>query len=138
MLMMSRKCVPYTPVAGNLSELAVALVSSTGVYLEGMEPFGDDSDESFRVLPGDMDASLLRFKHGHFDESHANQDPNVVFPVDLLRELAAEGAVRKLSNKHIGFKGFSVNLKNMYEKVAPAIAVEIERSQADCVVLTGG
>ena len=138
MLQMSRKCVPYTPVAGKISEMAIAIVSSTGVYVEGTEPFGDDSDDSYRVLPGDVLTSDLRFKHGHFDESAARQDPNVVFPVDRLRELEAEGVIRKVSNKHIGFKGFSTNLKKMYEEVAPAIAAEIERSQADAVLLTGG
>ncbi len=135
---MSRKCVPYTPVAGKLKELTVALVSSTGVYLEGQEPFTDNGDESYRVIAGDADTSLLRFKHGHYDTAEAARDPNCVFPLDRLRELAEEGFVRKVSNKHIGFKGFSTDLKAQYERLAPAIAHEIERSQADAVVLTGG
>ena len=138
MLQMSRKCVPYTPVTAKLSEMMVAIVSSSGVYVEGQEPFTDDGDESYRVIPGDVDPKALRFKHGHYDTSEAQKDPNVVFPMERLRELQAEGLIRGVSNKHIGFKGFSVNLKAQYEILAPKIADEIERSQADAVLLTGG
>jgi D-proline reductase (dithiol) PrdB len=135
---MSRKCVPYTPVTAKLAELTVALVSSTGVYLEGQEPYSEDGDESYRVIPGDADSALLRFKHGHYDLTNAQQDANSVFPLDRLRELAAEGFIKRVSNKHIGFKGYSPDLKAQYERLAPAIAHEIERSQADAIVLTGG
>ena len=135
---MSRKCVPYTPVTAKLTGMTVALVSSTGVYLEGQEAFAEAGDESYRVIPGDAETSLLRFKHGHFDTTNAERDPNSVFPLDRLRELAAEGFIQRVSNKHIGFKGYSPDLKAQYEKLAPAVAAEIERSQADAVVLTGG
>ncbi len=138
MLQMSRKCVPYTPVTSKLADLTVALVSSSGVYLEGQPPYTDNGDESFRVLPGDLDPTSLRFKHGHYDTSEAQKDPNVVFPIGRLHELAAEGFIKGVSNKHIGCKGFSTNLKAQYETMAPGIANEIERSQADAVVLTGG
>src|SRR6266481_8698851 len=135
---MSRKCVPYTPVCGKLSEMTIAMVSSTGVYLEGQPPFGDDTDDSYRILPGDLNPAELRFKHGHYDESQAQQDANTVFPMELLQEFAKEGVIKRVGNKNIGFRGFTTNLKLMYEQVAPAIAAEIERSQAEGVVLTGG
>ena len=135
---MSRKCVPYTPVTSALKELTVALVSSSGVYMEGQEPFTETGDESYRVIPAEAAVSQLRFKHGHYDTSDAEKDPNVVFPLGLLHDLAKEGFIKKVSNKHIGCKGFSTDLKAQYERLAPAIAHEIERSQADAVVLTGG
>jgi D-proline reductase (dithiol) PrdB len=135
---MSRKCVPYTPVTSRLQELTVALVSSSGVYMEGQEPFTENGDESYRVIPAEAEVAQLRFKHGHYDTSDAEKDPNVVFPLGLLHDLANEGFIKKVSNKHIGCKGFSTDLKAQYERLAPAIAHEIERSQADAVVLTGG
>jgi D-proline reductase (dithiol) PrdB len=138
MLQMSRKCVPYTPVSRKLAETTVALVSSTGVYLKDQEPFTENGDESYRVLSGEVNSQDLRFRHGHYDTSEAEKDPNCVFPIDRLRELAAEGFIQRVSNKHIGFKGYSPNLKAQYEQLAPKIADEIERSQADAVLLTGG
>lgn len=139
MLQMSRKCVPYTPITSDLSELNVAIVSSTGIYLADQhQPFNDNGDDSYRVLPAEFDASQIRFKHGHYDTSEAEKDVNVVFPIDRLREFAVNGVIRGVSNKHISFKGFSMDLKRQYEILAPAIADELERSQADAVVLTGG
>ena len=73
-----------------------------------------------------------------YDSSAADKDPNVVFPLGLLHELVVEGFINKVSNKNIGCKGFSSDLKTQYEKLAPAIAAEIERSQADAVLLTPG
>jgi D-proline reductase (dithiol) PrdB len=138
MLLMSRKCVPYTPVTARLAEMTVALVSSTAVYLEGQPPFTDEIDNSYRIIPGDASSADLRFRHGHFDEADARRDPNAVFPLALLQDLAREGFIRRVSNKNIGFRGFSTDLKTMYEQVAPAIASEIERSQAEAVLLTPG
>jgi D-proline reductase (dithiol) PrdB len=137
-LQMSRKCVPYTPVTQKLNELTVALVSSSGAYAEGQPPFGDDSDNSYRVIPGETPASGIRFQHGHYDESEARKDPNVIFPLALLHDLAQEGFIRRVGNKNVGFRGFSTDLKDMYERVCPEIAAEIERSQADAVLLTAG
>ncbi len=138
MLQMSRKCVPYTPVTSRLSDMVIALVSSSGVYVEGQEPFTENGDNSYRIIPPDVDVKQLRFRHGHYDTSEAQQDPDVIFPLQRLRELAEQGFIRGVSNKHIGFKGFSTDLKTQYEKLAPAIAEEIERSQTDAVVLTAG
>ena len=59
MLEMSRKCVPYTPVTTTLNEMRIALVSSTGLYLEGQEPYSDDGDESSEE---DIDAKSLAFR----------------------------------------------------------------------------
>jgi hypothetical protein len=61
-----------------------------------------------------------------------------VFPLGLLQDLAREGFIKRVGNKNISFRGFSTDLKLMYEQAAPAIAHEVERSQADGVLLTGG
>ncbi len=90
------------------------------------------------MLPGDFDVRNVRIKHGHYDSSDAEKDLNTVFPIDRLRELAEEGLIKAVSNKHIGFKGASTDLKRQYEHLSPAIAREIEHSHADGVILTGG
>ena len=138
MLEMSRKFVPYTPVSSALNEMRIALVSSTGIYLDDQEPYSEHNDDTYRVLPGDFDPSKVHIRHGHYDSSEAEKDLNCVFPIDRLRELEAEGVIKAVSNKHIGFKGASTDLKRQYEHLAPAIAHEIERSHADGVILTGG
>jgi D-proline reductase (dithiol) PrdB len=77
--------------------------------------------------------------HHHYDHADADRDSNVVFPIDALRALIAEGFIGGEAREHIGYMGYTMQLKRMYEETAPQIAEEIDRkSRADVVVLTGG
>ena len=139
---LSRKCVPFTPFDGELSKATVAIVSAGGVHLRGQEPFNiadELGDLSFRDIPDDADAADLMVTHHHYDHADADRDINVVFPLDVLRDLKEEGFVREVAKKHVGYMGYTMQLKAMYEGTAPEIANEIDRgSRADVVLLTGG
>ena len=142
MTTLSRKCVPFTPFDGELSRATVAIVTAGGVHLKDQEPFNiadELGDLTFRVIPADVDSPRLMVTHHHYDHSDANADINVVFPIEVLRDLKAEGFIRDIAKKHIGYMGYTMQLKAMYEGTAPEIANEIDRgSRADVVVLTGG
>lgn len=133
---MSKRCIPYTPRFRELKDSVFALVTSTGVHLHDQEPYVED-DNSWRVIPGDVQASQLMITHGHYDQRDADQDINCVFPIDRLRELAQEGVIAGVGDKHLGF-GFTQNLRDLYERAAPEMAKVIMRSKADGVILTGG
>lgn len=134
----SRKCVPFTPLAIDLKDAVVGLVSSAGVHQKKDTPFNIEGDTSFRILPPDVKPVDLMVTHGHYDHTDADKDINCVFPIDILRELAEEGFIKGTGNKHVGFMGFSMRLKDMYEITAPAVAKEVERSNIDAVLLTAG
>jgi len=138
----SRRCVPYTPVAKRLSELTIAIVSTAGVHLKSQQPFNLEGDDSWRVIPGDVIVSDLVITHGapaeHYDRSQAEQDMNVIFPVDRLRELAEQRLIGGVAEKHITLMGYNLRLKKYYEETAPAVAKEIEHSAVDAVLLTAG
>ena len=142
MTTLSRKCVPFTPFDGELSRATVAIVTAGGVHLRSQEPFNiadELGDLTFRVIPDDVDSSQLMVTHHHYDHADADADINVVFPVDVLRDLQREGFIRDIAKKHVGYMGYTMQLKAMYEGTAPEIANEIDRgSRADVVVLTGG
>ena len=139
---LSRKCVPFTPFDGELSRATIAIVTAAGVHLKDQEPFNiadELGDLGFRVIPEDAEASDLMVTHHHYDHADADADINVVFPVEVLRDLQGEGFIRDLAKKHVGYMGYTMQLKAMYEGTAPEIANEIDRgSRADVVVLTGG
>ena len=139
---LSRKCVPFTPFEGELSRATVAIVSAGGVHLRDQEPFNiadELGDLTFRVITPDADSSELMVTHHHYDHRDADEDINVVFPIDALRDLKREGFIRDLARKHVGYMGYTMQLKAMYEGTAPQIANEIDRGgRADAVVLTGG
>jgi D-proline reductase (dithiol) PrdB len=135
---MSKRCIPYTPRSRELNQSAFALVTTAGVHLRDQEPFNVDGDNSWRLIPGDVQADQLMVTHEHYDHRDADEDINVVFPINRLRELAEEGIIGGVSDKHLGFMGYTQNFRDLYERAAPEMAKVILRSKADGVVLTAG
>lgn len=139
MLSIARRCVPFTPFDKDLATATVALVCATGVYLPDQQPFPteDPGDVSYRIIPADTQTSTLRIAHHHYDHSEADADPNIVFPLDSLRELVTEGVIAAVNDKHYSY-GFTTRLKELYETTFPEIADKVERSKTKLVVLTAG
>jgi len=139
---LSRKCVPFTPFDRELARTTVAIVTAGGVHLKDQEPFNiadELGDLGYREIPLDVDSSQLMVTHHHYDHEDADQDINVVFPIDALRDLADEGFIGSIAKKHIGYMGYTMQLKAMYEGTAREIANDIDKgSRADAVILTGG
>ena len=138
----ARKCVPFTPFDGELAKSTIAIVTAGGVHRKDQEPFNiadELGDLGYRVFAEDVASTDLKVTHHHYDHADADQDINVVFPIDVLRDLQAEGFIRNVAQKHIGSMGYTQQLKAMYEGTAREIANEIDKgSSADAVVLTGG
>jgi len=61
----------------------------------------------YRVIPGDIQARDLVMTHisTNFDRTGFQQDWNVVFPLDRLRELAQEGIIGTVAAFHYSFMG---------------------------------
>jgi D-proline reductase (dithiol) PrdB len=139
---LSRKCVPFTPLDRELSRATVAIVTAGGVHRKDQEGFNiadDLGDLTFRIIGQETRADELMVTHHHYDHTDADRDINVVFPIDALRALVEEGFIGGEARQHIGFMGYTMQLKSMYEETAPQIAEEIDkRSRADVVILTGG
>ena len=135
---MSKRCIPYTPRYRELNESTFALVTTAGVHLRDQEPFNVDGDNNWRLIPGDVQTSQLIVTHKHYDHTGADHDINCVFPIDRLRELADEGIIAGIGDKHLGFMGYTQNFRDLYERAAPEMAKIILRSKADGVILTAG
>lgn len=135
---MSRRCIPYTPRTRELAQAKFALVSTAGVHLRTQEPYNLAGDNTWREIPGDVAAADLMVTHEHYDHRHADRDINCVFPIDRLRELANAGVIAGVAKRHLGFMGYSQQLRDLYDRAAPEMAKLIERSDADGVILTAG
>jgi D-proline reductase (dithiol) PrdB len=61
----------------------------------------------YRVIPGDIKADDLVMTHlsTNFDRTGFQQDWNIVFPLDRLKELAAEGVLGSVAYFHYSFMG---------------------------------
>ena len=104
------ECPTYddTPaLAGKpLAERRVVLVSTAGLHARGDRPFRP-GDGSYRVIGSDTPAKDLVMSHisVNFDRTGFQQDLNVVFPIDRLRELVADGSVGSMAAMHYSFMG---------------------------------
>src|SRR5437870_8075545 len=134
---MSRKCIPYTPFRKELREATLAIVSMSGIHLKSQEPFNLEDDTSYRIIPGDAVAADLAIAHEHYDHSDADRDPNIMFPLERARELAAEGFIDGVNDEHYSL-GYAQDLRTIYEQVGPEIADALYQSSTDIVLLTAG
>lgn len=131
----------WTPITKPLSQSTVALVSTGGVHLHDQPPFDvyeEAGDWSSRQIPGDVDTADLTVTHTHYATTDALEDINVMFPLDRLRELAAEGVVGQVSPTHFGFMGFIPDPGLLIRETVPAVAQKLKNCDVDVVVLSPG
>lgn len=90
-----------------LSQRRVAILSTAGLHGRGDRPFTLEPGDYYRVIPGQVKANDLVMTHvsTNFDRSGFQQDWNVVFPADRLRELAEEGVIGSVADFHYSFMG---------------------------------
>lgn len=89
-----------------LSQRRVSIISTAGLHRRGDRPF-DGRTGDYRVIPGDIMAKDLVMTHisTNFDRTGFQQDWNVVFPLDRLRELARKGMIGSVAAYHYSFMG---------------------------------
>jgi D-proline reductase (dithiol) PrdB len=70
----------------------------------------------------------------NFDRSGFQEDVNVVFPLDRLRELQADGVVGSVSDYHYAFMGAAPI--RAIEAKARELAALLKKDRVDAVLLT--
>ena len=135
--------VPWTPLAKPLSECKVALVTTAGVHHRDQPPFDmhdREGDPSFRVIDASRRVSDLMITHDYYDHSDADQDINVLFPMERLQELEHEGVVGQVARFHYAFMGHILgrHIETLVHRSAPAVAGKLKEEAIDIVLLTPG
>ncbi len=132
---------PWSPLARSvpLSQTALALVGTCGAYRRGADcPFDAANyygDPSFKEIPRDTEPGALEFAHTHYDHAHVAQDPNVGFPLGLLRALEAEGVIGRFVDPTISFTGFLPQTRQLLTDTAPAAAKRLLEAGAQTALL---
>ena len=123
---------PFSPLQKSLAESRVALLTSSGHFVEGNDPnpFGieDMTQEEaiarigeflrvkpkLSVIPVTTPRDHLRVRHGGYDIHGALRDPNVVFPYQRLNELQQQGIIGEFFREAYSFVGAcsQIQLKN--------------------------
>jgi len=117
-----------------LSERRVAIISTAGLIKRGDRPF-EFGEAGYRLIPGDLDMAEMVMSHvsTNFDRSGFQQDVNVVFPIDRLRELATEGRIGSVADYHYSFMG-ATDPEDM-APTAEHLAPLLKRDAVDAVLL---
>ena len=128
----------WTPVTKELKEMTVALVTAAGVHLKSDKRLNLAGDFSFRKISGTAPADEIMVSHGGYDNGDVNKDINCMFPLDRLRELAADGLIKAVAPTHIGFMGGGGDQQKFKESTGPEIAHLLRSEGVDAVLLTAG
>ena len=118
-----------------LDQRRVAIVSSAGLVVRGETPFrGRDAD--YRVIPGDTSPADLLISHIsiNFDRTGFQEDRNVVFPLERLNDLAADGAIGSVAQTHYSFMGATDPVE--MEPHARDVAAQLKADRVDAVILS--
>jgi len=126
----------FTQLNRPLAQSRVAIVTTAALRLEDQAKFSG-GDQSFRLLPARTEGLILGQISPNFDRSGFIIDPNVVFPIDRLREMANEGLIGSVSDVHIAFLGAQAeSLATMEMDTGPAAATVLKDAGVDVVLLT--
>ena len=118
-----------------LSEAKVALVSSASLHHEDDDDFAV-SDAGYRVLHRHRRDIVVGHWSPNFDASGVTADLNVVFPIDRLEEMAADGTIGSVSDIHMAFAGNQFDLAAIRMDGGPAGAKHLAEHGVDVVLLT--
>jgi len=119
-----------------LSESRVAIVTTAALHVQG-EPGWQSKDQSFRVIPATTEGLIIGHVSPNYDRSGFLIDPNVVYPVDRLKEMVAEGVIGSLAERHLTFLGAQdETMTTIRMDTGPAAAKILREQGVDVVLLT--
>jgi glycine reductase len=117
----------------NLSSAKIALVTSGGMVPSG-NPDRIEASSASKYGKYELD-NLGETAHGGFDPTYANNNPNVVLPVDALRELEKEGVIGSIHPFYYSTTGNGTSVKNS-KAYAAEFSKELVAAGVDGVILT--
>lgn len=118
-----------------LNQRRVALITTAGLHKRTDRPFQMGQPDFYRVIPGDTENKDIVMSHGaaSFDRSGYQQDLNVVFPLERLRELASEGVIGGVADYHYSF-GTPLSLQES-ETAAKELGDLFKKDRVNAVLL---
>ena len=118
-----------------LAEATVALVTTASLHHPDQEDFAV-VDTGYRVLDGSRRDYVAGHWSPNFDGAGFAYDMNTVFPLDRLDELAEQGVIGRVADKHLAYAGNQFDLNAITIDSAPAGAKFLKEQGTDVVLLT--
>lgn len=139
--------IPWTPLSKPLAECRFGLVTSGGLYCQGVEPPFDLQrevqepawgDPTYRTIPAALRPDQLGVSHLHLNPGPVLEDFNVLLPLQRFRELADSGEIGGLADyaySFMGYQGFPPDASAWRERYGPEVAGKLRAEGADCALL---
>jgi len=130
--------VPLASVRKPLRDCRLTFVSTAGVQprgsipLDTVHPIGD---YTFRRVPSGSRPADLEIHQIKYPTVGAHRDLNVIFPIERLQELVAEGALGGLTADFFTFIGYNMDPDRVERDLAVGIADAVEGEQADIALM---
>lgn len=137
--------VPFTPLPRPLAELRLALVTTAGVYVRGLEaPFDQErerreptwGDPSYRHIPRETPRSGIGASHLHLNNAPLQRDLNVVLALDAAEQASADGLIGDVAETHYSLMGYQLDTSEWENRYVPQLAAELRDEQVDAVLIT--
>lgn len=130
--------IPWTPYKGKPSEQTFALITSGGLFIKESQPAYDTvsihGDTSFRELPKTLKQKDIGIAHRHYDHSLAEQDINIIFPLQRFIELEKEKIIGRLAKTNYSV-GYVNDVVTLVEKTVPELIMRIKAQAIDVLFL---
>ena len=132
---------PWTPLQKELKHAIVALVTTAGIHLRPDPPYDmqdKEGDPTFRQIPSNTPVDDLLITHNYYDHSDADQDINLVLPLERLIELGSEGIIGGVAPRHFSFMGHILgrHIDTLTKRTGPEVARMLKSDGVDAVFLT--
>lgn len=132
--------VEANPPVKDLAHAKIAIVTSGGIVPKGnpehiesssASKYGEYSIEGLETITYETHETA----HGGYDPTYANDDPNRVIPVDVLRQMEKEGKIGSLFNLFYTTVGNGTAVASS-KKFGAEIGEKLKNAGVDAVILT--
>jgi hypothetical protein len=132
--------VPWATPAKPLSDSRIGLVVNACMTMPDQPPFEaekPENDPSVRIVPSETDPRVLvnTFPGQAFDHAGLFADPNLLIPLDRLREMRDGGEIGDLTPRTVSLCGHLPKPRVLMAETAPEIARMFVEDSADVVLL---
>lgn len=130
--------IPLALLKKPLSESTLTFISSAGVQPIGTMPFDTVhpiGDYTYRKVPTNLKPEDLEIHQLKYPTVGANEDLNVIFPIERLQEFAKEGKIGALTKNFFSFIGYNMDPYQLELKLAEDIADAVVKDHADIALL---
>jgi D-proline reductase (dithiol) PrdB len=132
---------PFSPLKEPLEKCKISLITTGGIHTKKQKPFDmadKKGDPSYREISSDIAVEQLTITHDYYSHADALADPNLVLPIEPLRELLQQGKIGSIGPRFFSFMGHIMgdHIKTLTQETAPEVAAALIGDGVDAAFLT--